>query len=145
MPEECDPLPHLCPLIPLPGDTQGPDLVSTCAQGHVVRCVLQGLSHLLSMDPTWGTPISVHTGKLCVPPVPQRASLGEQRAEETSYGFPPVLLSLTHLRQPGPLGVHSPCLCPPEALPPPSKSSLDRKLVWLFTRGRMGKCGWMLT
>ena len=98
MPEECDPLPHLCPLIPLPGDTQGPDLLSTCTQGHGARCALQGLTPLLSMDPTWGVHISVHTGKLCVPLVPQRASLGDQRAEETSYGFPPVLLSPTHLR-----------------------------------------------
>ena len=80
MPEECDPLPHLCPLMSLPGDTQGPDLLSTCAQGHVARCALQTLTHLLSMDPTWGAPISVcpHRKAVCAPSTPESFPGGEE-------------------------------------------------------------------
>ena len=86
MPEECAPLPYLCPLIPLAGDTQGPDLLSTCAQGHGpgVHCRVSLISS--SQTPPGGLPsLSVHTGKLCAPRAPERFPGGAENRENLTW------------------------------------------------------------
>ena len=149
MPEECDPLPHLCPLMSLPGDTQGPELLSTCAQGHAARCALQGLTHLLSMDPTWGAPISVcpHRKAVCAPTTPESFPGGaESRGKLMRLPASPP-----ECRSPEASLVHSVSTAPAFVPLRPCPSLLSPCPPWLGSwrdcspDRRMGKGRWMLS
>ena len=143
MPEECAPLPHLCALIPLPRDTQGPDLLSTCAQGQV--CTAGSHSSPLHRPHLGGSHLCLSTQESCVcPQDPRELPWGSREQRKPHMVSPPVLPSLICLRSAWSTRCSQPLPPSPETMPPPSKSSLNRKLVWLFTSGEHGEGWWML-